>query len=993
MAEKRKYGIIEHYDTRRRSGRIRGTDGRNHYFHKDNFVNIANPEVGIIVSFVVPSKPNSQGKIELSDIRQEALIPEQPSPPASVNKNIIQNESTTKVKTTQATVQKPNKEKEIRISLPRNTAAISDYIHFLIPEIQAALAEEGIDSSNIYSYKEPHQSNEMSKTIDIDSRVSDAFRKAQTITTFYAHQVRARQILQSGKSIIISTPTASGKTEAYNPTILETLVKDRDATALYLFPLNALAFDQTDRLQRLNQELPVSDQITIGVYNQNTPQEHKNEVLSKKIHRILVTTPDSLHHIFLPKPWQNWKEFYKNLRYVVIDEAHIYRGIFGANMANIIRRLLVRCKREGNPGFPQFIISSATVHNPERLAHQLTGLSDENFELIDKSGAPTSGRHFLVTRSGIPDLITLCSELLNVKRVNLKPEESEYISTIVFLRSIKEVQRSKTDLQKHLDQNGRHDQRHLVEEFYSDKGNKSDILIRLRKGAVRCLFTTTALMAGIDVGSLDVSIVKGFPGLIMDARQMFGRAGRSREGAVIFIANRTDPFDQFYFHKPNLLFEGNAEDVIANPENPKLLEAHLKCAAQTNSSWANHQNHEGPLLPKWVNLFGNKGKEVVKSLGETGELTLHSDGYHCNEKHPHENEAIKDIRATSNEIYILIANNKELEKKRDTTAFRDAHKDAILRINETTYQVVNFDKASRKIYCQPIKSDELHTQGLEEVEINVLETDQTGRNVSLPNGIATIGFGSVQIATSVKKYLVYRTRQEFQCSKRSCNFKSSDVAVHRCPKCGSKIVEKQVNDIEDKKDIQVPPVLSKSMNTRAAWININEKIREKFETEFWPRWDSANGFDMSIIPTFEFSIHSLEHAILKAFPEHIYCDRDEIGGFYKLMENGQPTQLFFYDNYPGGLGQSETLGENHISILEGALNIIERCICTDDQGCPNCISYFGCRSFNQSLSKLAGRYLLNLLLGKSTAKVLADLTEFVEYNKQTDERVYKSKQE
>lgn len=865
---------------------------------------------------------------------------------------------------------------------------LSNYLLEMRAEVLQVLAEEGVGYSDIYIHDPSEDPSTPPQEINIDSRIANVF-SARGISRFYSHQVKAREAMLQGKNVIIATPTASGKTEAYNPTILEALLKEPDSTALYVFPLVALGLDQTERLQELNQSLQYKDRIEIGIYNGSVSNEVKKRTLRGN-NRILVTTPESLHYIFLPKSQANWKNFFRNLRYIVVDEAHVYKGVFGANMANIIRRVLARCGREGNLRFPQVIVSSATIRDPAKLAEQLTGVKAKTFEVITESGAPKPERHFLVTRSDIHDITSLCSDLLSIKSSSSNNNGRQHISTIVFLRSINEVKTSARNLREHLSRVGRSDQRHLVDEFYSDKGDKVDVLKRLKDEKVRCLFTTTALMAGIDIGSLDVAIVKHFPGLVMDARQMFGRAGRTNEGAVIFVANRTDPFDQFYFERPEQLFQGQVEDVVANPENPMLLAAHLKCAAQTVAQY----NKEGPLSNQWAYLFGRMGKDLLDHLVEQGSLRFERGDYSLtSENDPHDLEPLNNLRSISSEAYSLInaVDNQVLEEKRESTAFRDAHRDAIVSVNGGSYKVVDFNKANRKIKCVPLNNLEMRTRGMEELSVTVVSVDPENQPLILGSGAKIIS-GEILITTSVQNYILYKSRLVMQCRSRSCRRETPDLETRHCANCGSSVRPKQVEEIVDEFPIPTPPVLKRELKTRSSWIDFPVTVNEKFNNEFWPRWvvdGSENGAAFKL--DFETALHSVEHAVLKAFPEYIPCDRDEIGGVYRFDKN-LPGKLFIYDNFQGGLGLSDEFFHDPQTILEGALNIIERCNCIDDQGCPVCISYFGCHNFNKALSKLAGRYLLNTMLRKSTTKVLEDLREYVEYNIPIDMRIYGNEQ-
>ncbi len=860
----------------------------------------------------------------------------------------------------------------------RPASQIGGFVRQMALEVKERLTEEGLDGSDVYYYEEPAGPATAPQPLTIDRRVADAIRSASGITGFYSHQVETRKALLAGKHVVISTPTASGKTEAYNPTILETLLQDPSATALYLFPLVALGFDQTERLRKLNDALAKHDRLEIGIQNSSVDSEEKKAML-RRDNRILVTTPDSLHYVFLPKPYPNWRRFFRNLRYLVLDEAHVYRGVFGANMANIVRRLLVRSMREGNGQFPQVIVSSATVRQPTQLAHQLTGLPADQFELVDQSGAPKAGRHFLVTRSDIHDLEDICADLLDSTTLDAVTGITRPVRAIVFVRSINEVKRSTERLRVHLRKTGKAPMASSVEGYYSDKGDKGDILALLRNGDIKCLFATTALMAGIDIGGLDVAIVKHFPGMVMDARQMFGRAGRAGEGAVIFIADRLDPFDQFYFERPAQLFRGPTEEVVANPENPYLLAAHLQCAALT--SRVNQYAQEGPLSGRWVELFGTMGRDLLDSLVQQGVFQIKAGNYYLYDGNPHASEPLDKLRSMNGVTYVLknLVDDRLLEEKREATAFRDAHPEAVLWCNGEKFKVIEFDRESRQIRCRPETNRDLRTQGVEEQSAEILSVDQSRGFEEVGSQITAIWMhsGRVKITTSVPSYRTYESRTVMRCRNRRCRHQTPNTDVHRCVKCGGAVRVKQEERMTGTFPVPMDPPLSMELDTRACWLEFPPGVKERFDQDFWPRWSSGDDEDAPLVPSFEHAVHSLEHAILKAFPERIRCDRDEIGGIYFLNQEGLAARLFIYDNFPGGLGLGDDFMYDPLPVLEGALDVIERCTCDEDGGCPVCLAQFGCHRFNMDLSKLAGRYLLKVLLGQNPTSVIEDLEEYV----------------
>lgn len=864
-------------------------------------------------------------------------------------------------------------------SLSAARTDIATVIQGLARDAQIALTQGGLEADGVYLVEDETPSAQpMVGLDDLDPTVAAAYARAQGITRFYSHQAEARRHLLAGKHIVIATPTASGKTESYNPTILETLLTNPQATALYVFPLVALGFDQVERLKRLNEALPENKRLRIGILNRNVEKTAKKETLADK-NRIVVTTPETLHYRLLPRISQNWHDFFAQLRYVVLDEAHVYKGFFGSNMALIVRRLLARSMRLGNPDLPQIIIASATVRDPRALAHQLTGLPADHFAVVDRSGAPQPRRHFLALPLGVRgvEVEDIVSDLLDATTVDARSGERRPVRTIVFIRSINEVKRATEQVKQVLRRQKRDGLAEAVADFYADKADKQDTFIRLRRGEIRCLFTTNALMAGIDIGSLDVAIVKNFPGLVMNARQMFGRAGRAGEGAAIFLADRSDPFDQFYLERADLLFKGQVvEPVIVNPENPLLLASHLRCAAQMSTT-PYRKNLEGPLAGEWAHLFGQIGADVLRGLEKRGVLRVVHGSYHLPLGNPHQEPPLDQLRMTEGQPYRLVDQNGELlEEKRRSHAYRDAHLDAIFWHNGRRYQVIQFDDERRSIVARQVEYyDDMRTQGIEEVNLSVRRELELPR--SLTEGIS-VGFGEVTLVSRVDRYAVYRLTPVMCCRNRRCCYRTYNLDTHRCPKCGSRMRPDTEERLDEIKPVRQPPVLKIELETQASWLTFGQDIVQRFDKEFWPRWHQATTrslkFKDDIYPNFDDALHSCKHAILKALPEQIRCDDGDIGG---LIKNDAPERLYIYDAFPGGLGFAAQIYNEPLELLSAALARIEECTCTDDEGCLVCLKYFRCRQFNQGLSKLACRYLLRLALGQPVAPVLSDLKDYV----------------
>src|SRR5712692_7839547 len=373
----------------------------------------------------------------------------------------------------------------------------------------------------------------------LDPRIADALR-ARGIHELYSHQARSWELIEKGHHVVVVTPTASGKTLCYNLPALQSLLLQPDARVLYLFPTKALAQDQLAELEALAKTLP---EMRMFTYDGDTPQDARRAVRARA--NLVLTNPDMLHSGILPHHTK-WATLFQNLRYVVIDELHAYRGVFGSHLANLLRRLHRICRHYGSA--PQFIMASATIANPGELARRLVG---EHVEEIAESGAPTGDKTFICYNPPVvnPDLGIRVPYLGEAAKLAIRLLRAR-IATIVF------------------GYRGGYlpTRRRAVE-----KG--------LREGEVLGVVSTNALELGVDIGHLDVAVLAGYPGAIASLWQQAGRAGR-RSGcsAAVFVATSA-PLDQFMVTHPDYLFGMPPEHARVNPDNPFILVSHLKCAA------------------------------------------------------------------------------------------------------------------------------------------------------------------------------------------------------------------------------------------------------------------------------------------------------------------------------------------------------------------------------------------------------------------------------
>jgi DEAD/DEAH box helicase domain-containing protein len=388
------------------------------------------------------------------------------------------------------------------------------------------------------------------------------------VQQLYSHQHEALEHVRAGNHVMVVTPTASGKTLCYNAPVLDAICKDAGSRALYIFPTKALSQDQVAELHELVGHLETK--VQSFTYDGDTPLHARQKI--REAGHIVVTNPDMLHSAVLPHHTK-WLRLFENLKYVVIDEAHIYRGVFGSHVANVIRRLRRICAFYGSS--PQFILSSATVANPEHLGRELVG---EDVAIVADSGAPQGERHTIFYNPPIvqPQLGLRRSSLQEARRIGLRLI-TEGISTIAFVKARTQVEVLasywKSDVPERM--------RQQVVGYRGGylPNERRQIERDLRNGKIRGVVSTNALELGVDIGSLDASITVGYPSSIASFRQQSGRAGRRTGLSVSFFVANASALDQYMVQHPEAVLEGSPESARVYPENLLILCDHLKCAA------------------------------------------------------------------------------------------------------------------------------------------------------------------------------------------------------------------------------------------------------------------------------------------------------------------------------------------------------------------------------------------------------------------------------
>ncbi|MCR2820201.1 DEAD/DEAH box helicase [Lederbergia panacisoli] len=549
------------------------------------------------------------------------------------------------------------------------------------------------------------------------------------IKELYTHQKEAFQMAMAHKSITAVTPTASGKTLCYNLPVLQTILQDHSARALYIFPTKALAQDQKSEINEVIDAagLPINSYT----YDGDTPANIRQKV--RKAGNIVITNPDMLHSAILPHHTK-WVSLFENLKFVILDELHIYRGVFGSHVANVIRRLKRICRFYG--ANPVFICTSATIANPKELGEKLTG---EQMHLIDNNGAPRGTKHFIFYN---PPIV---NQQLNIRRsatLEVRKLAREFlknkIQTIIFARSRVRVEIILTYLQS------------LVNNELGPKSirgyrggylptQRREIERGLRNGDIYGVVSTNALELGVDIGQLQVCIMTGYPGTIASAWQQAGRAGRRRAESLVIMVASSAPLDQYIIENPNYFFHQTPETARINPENLIILVDHLKCAA-----------YELPF--EEGEYFGDlEIEEVLEFLTE--ERVLHKNGgkwHWMNDSFPAHNIS---LRSASQENVVIIDQTDRSKVKvigeMDTfSAMTLLHDEAIYLHQGIQYQVEFLDWDEKKAYVAEVEVD-YYTDANLAVQLKVLEEDKRKETVD-----AEIAFGDVTVnamATIFKK--------------------------------------------------------------------------------------------------------------------------------------------------------------------------------------------------------------------------------------------------
>ncbi|HEX9074481.1 MAG TPA: DEAD/DEAH box helicase, partial [Anaerolineae bacterium] len=392
--------------------------------------------------------------------------------------------------------------------------------------------------------------------------------RGRGISALYSHQAAAWAHAQAGKHLVVVTGTASGKTLCYNLPVLNRILCDPDSRALYLFPTKALAQDQVANLAEDGSQSPMLGRsLRVAAYDGDTPADTRPSIRANA--RIVITNPDMVHTGILPHHTL-WADFFRHLQFVVVDEMHAYRGVFGSHVANVLRRLKRVASFYGTS--PQFILTSATIANPAELAERLV---EEKVAVVDEDGAAKGQKHFLIYNPPVVNRALGIRRSALLESVRLAQGLMNYgIQTIVFARARRTVEL----ILRYLSNPAQDGQVRGYRSGYLPS-QRREIERGLRQGDVRAVVATNALELGIDIGGMGAAVLVGYPGTVAATWQQAGRAGRGEETSLSVLVATADPLDQFLAHHPDYFFERSPERALANPDNLLILLQHLRCAS------------------------------------------------------------------------------------------------------------------------------------------------------------------------------------------------------------------------------------------------------------------------------------------------------------------------------------------------------------------------------------------------------------------------------
>ncbi len=721
----------------------------------------------------------------------------------------------------------------------------------------------------------------------LDPRVVEALR-ARGIEQLFSHQARVWELVERGRHVVVVTPTASGKTLCYNLPALQALLEQPEARILYLFPTKALAQDQLAELEALAKSLP---EMRMFTYDGDTPQDARRAVRARA--NLVLTNPDMLHSGILPHHTK-WANLFQNLKYVVIDELHAYRGVFGSHLANVLRRLKRICAHYGSA--PQFIMASATIANPGELASRITG---EPVEEITESGAPTGEKTFVCYNPPVvnPELGIRAPYLGEAAKLAIRLLREE-VPTIVFAHSRLSTEVLLTTIKQGVADRATGDSS-IVRGYRGGylPNRRRAVEKELRAGEALGVVSTNALELGVDIGHLDAAVLAGYPGTIASLWQQAGRAGRRTGPSAAILVASSAPLDQFMVTHPDYLFGTPPEHARINPDNPFILVNHLKCAA-----------FELPVGDDETFGVVDVRRELA-ALEDEGLLHRAGPRYHwASETYPADHISLRTV-TTDNFVVIDTTYRDEKQTKK---------RNIIAEVDWGSAFATIYPKAIYLVESLPYEVQELHFREDEEKVAYVKKVDVD----YFTDAVSAKGVWILRRLDG-RQHTAYLAEQgEVLVAEKVVGFKKIKMGTMENVGSG---------------EVELP---QQEKQTTSAWITVPPETLERVSRS---REELIDG------------LRAVTYLLHHLAPIFLLCDIRDLGSWLgdttpaetgavatresakaRLMqaERFNPT-VYLYDSHAGGIGLAERVFEILPELLRHGRQTLEACACK--LGCPSCV--------------------------------------------------------
>jgi DEAD/DEAH box helicase domain-containing protein len=716
---------------------------------------------------------------------------------------------------------------------------------------------------------------------DLAPALREALRRTG-IEGLYSHQVEALRASRRG-DLIVTSGTASGKSLSFNLPVLDAIARDPKSRALYLYPTKALAQDQARKLTELGLR-----ELRQAIYDGDTPRDERPPIRRRA--NLVLTNPDMLN-VGLLAHHKGWGDFLTNLEWVVVDEAHTYRGVFGSHVANVLRRLRRVARVYGSE--PRFVLASATIANPVELAAALTGTESA---LVDSDGAPRAKRRIAVWNPPVIDQRTM-------RRRSVLSETAELLAdlvangsrTICFQRSRRGIELILRFTRARLEELGEPAMARQISPYragYTPQ-QRREIEARLAAGELRAVVATDALELGIDIGELDAAICVTFPGTVASLRQMWGRAGRRSEGIALYVAGE-DALDQFFCRHPQEFLARPVEAAILDHANERIQTAHVLAAA-----------YEAPLGGSGAQpgaaddeILGERWRERADTLVGAGRLRRARDGRYL-PRGPGFPAGELSLRSASPDTVAVVERGSgeligSVEAER---AFATVHPGAVYLHLGRSYEVAELDVEGRRAIVDAFEGD-WYTQPKKETEV-FIESVAAQRQLGPAGGGVELSFGEVSVTEQVIAY------------------QRKSLADH---------------SVIDLVGLELP---EQNFPTQALWYLLADELA------------GPNALAPDVLLG---ALHAAEHSQIAVLPLLAMCDRWDIGGLSTNIhfQTGLPT-IFVYDGHPGGVGIARRGYDEFERLVGDAARLVGECPCAD--GCPSCIQSPKCGNLNEPLHK------------------------------------------